>query len=708
VPFSQLRFSAADRHTWGFNAVRYIHRRNEADWLERVPKQESGLASRMGHVTDLDGIAPRPHLALLPYTVSRAEFVAPRSAADPFNSGSRLFAGAGLDVKYGVTSSLTLDAAINPDFGQVEVDPAVVNLSAFETFFEEKRPFFIEGSQIFNNFGQSGTNSFVGFFRHEPTIFYSRRIGRPPQGAASGDFVDRPGATTILGAAKLTGKTAGGWSLGFIDAVTGRERADIALGATRRRADIEPLTNYFVARAARDVGRRGAFGVLATAVNRDLRDLSLASLLTDQAYVVGVDGHVFLDAARDWVVNGKVARSQVSGSAEAMQAVQRAPQHYYQRPDADYYEFDPAKTSLGGWTGSVNLNKQSGIHGFNAAMWQVSPGFDSTDLGFMPNGDRGGAHIAYLWRNPNPTRFTRRRQLTLAKWYTWNAAPEWQGDGGHALASVLFKNYWGAQATTFVARRVWDDRLTRGGPVVIRPGNYGGVFSVQSDDRRKLSFGIDTGITKREFGGLSRSAGLSLRGKPSPSVSVSTGLAASHTRSPAQYVRSVEDPAASATFGHRYVFANLRQDEVSIPTRLNMALSPKVSLQVFAQPLLSVGDYSSFKELARPRTFAFLRYGEDAGTLALDPRTRQYVVQPGPGGRTFAFTDPDFNLKSLRLNTIFRWEWRPGSTLFFVWTQQRRDLADPGSFDFGRDVDALFGAPADDVVMIKVAYWFSR
>ena len=263
IPLSQLRFPAAGTHTFGINVLRLIQRKNEHAWLVYVPKTESGLASRMAHLTGFEGLAPRRSVELLPYVVSRAEFIDPPDG-DPFNDGARMFGSMGLDLKYRVSSSLTLDGAINPDFGQVEVDPAVVNLTAFETFFEEKRPFFIEGANIFGNFGRGGSNSFWGFNRSEPLIFYSRRIGRSPQGAAEGEFVNRPSASTILGAAKLTGKTRNGWNMGLLEAVTGRERAEVVTAGLSERVEVEPLSNYVVGRLQREAGQKWAAGLLMT------------------------------------------------------------------------------------------------------------------------------------------------------------------------------------------------------------------------------------------------------------------------------------------------------------------------------------------------------------------------------------------------------------------------------------------------------------
>jgi hypothetical protein len=510
LPYSQLRFPAADRHTFGINAMRYIQRRNERAWLVHVPKTESGLASRFGHLEGLAGVSPHRTVELLPYFVSRGEFIAPSEPGDPFNDGARMFAGAGLDLKYRVSSNLSLDGTINPDFGQVEVDPAVVNLTAFETFFEEKRPFFIEGANIFSNFGRTGANDFWGFNRSEPMIFYSRRIGRSPQGSSDGEFVDRPSATTILGAAKMTGKTRNGWSVGVLDAVTGREHAQTVENGSRGEAEVEPLSNYFVGRVQREMGR-AAFGVLATAVNRDLGAPLLRGRLAAQAYVAGADGHYFPDAGRDWVLTGRFAGSYLSGSTAAIADLQQASQRYFQRPDAPHIEFDPSRTEMRGWTGSLSLNRQGGVHGVNAALWAVSPGFESGDAGFHFNGDRAGMHAAYMWRNPTPNRFSRQRFVAVAKWYTWNFAQELQGDGIHSFGNIQFRNYWRPFANVFYSRGVQDDRGTRGGPSMASPSARGVFGGIDSDGRKRLSFGVNGGSEANEFG-----SGFHRRGRAGP------------------------------------------------------------------------------------------------------------------------------------------------------------------------------------------------
>ena len=708
IPLSQLRFPRAEQHTWGVNVERFIRRKNEYSWLRMVPKNESGIASKMVQLVGIEGITPKRNLELLPYTAARAEFVQPQRAGNPFNDGSRAFGAAGLDVKWALNSNLRLNATVNPDFGQVEVDPAVVNLTAFETFFEEKRPFFLEGAQIFSNFGYTGSNNYWGFNMSEPAIFYSRRIGRAPQLGASGEFVDSPTATTILGATKLTGKTGNGWSIGILDAVTDREVARTRGTGLDGTAPVEPLTNYFVGRLQRDVGRRAGAGVLMTAVTRRLDTPQFRNALADQAYLFGTDGHLFLDRSRGWVLTGKIAVSHVTGSAAFLERLQRAPQRYYQRPDATHIELDPTRKSLTGVNHRLVLNRNSGTWFVNAQLWGNSPGFENNDLGFHGTGDRGGAHAVYLWRNVKPNTLTRQWQWWVAKWWTWNYARELQGDGYNGQIGATFLNYWNLGFNAGWRHRTLDDRLTRGGPSADSPSLAFWNVGVRTDSRKAFSVSSDTNYAWTEEGGWQWNASASFSIKPSPKVTISTGPLWNRGHFLAQYVRTVADPTAERTYGGRYVFGLLDQSQLTLTTRVNLTLTPRVSVQVFAQPLLAVGDYTDFKELAAPRTFTFQHYGPSQ--ISFDSALRRYTVDPDADNSAapFSFGNPDFNLKSLRLNAVFRWEPKPGSTFYAVWTRQQQDFAHPGVFVPGRDWAAMLRARGDDVVMVKMAYWIGR
>ncbi len=710
IPLSQLRFLGGDRQTWGINVERHIRRKNENDWLRMVPKSENGLASRMAPLTGLDGLHPTRRIEILPYVAARNESFASRRAVNASFDTTRALASAGVDMKLGVTNNLTLTGAINPDFGQVEVDPAVVNLSAFETFFQEKRPFFLEGAQIFGTYGRGGSNDFWGFNNSEPTIFYSRRIGRAPQLGAPSGYSDIPTATTILGAAKLTGKTSSGWSLGFLEAVTGEETARSAAGIRRGQTVVEPLTNYVAVRMQRDIGQRFGAGLLSTVVNRRLEGPAQESTLVSGAYVAGADAYFFLDRDRDWVIVGNIAGSVVQGAAAAIERLQRAPQRYFQRPDAPHVRIDPTRTSLNGFTGRLNLNRNSGLYKVNAALWTGSPGWESNDLGFHGTGDRVGAHVVFQIRDVTVRRFSRSRSAWIAKHWSWNFGRELQNDGLNYQMNWQFLNYWSVNGGGNFKWETLDDRLTRGGPSATNPSGGFWNANASSDQRQRVSINLNLNGTWSDVGAWAENLNPTLTIKPSAGVNISLGPSWNRSRTMAQYVRSVVDPTAASTYGGRYVFGTLDQKQLSMTTRVNVVLSPTVSIQVFAQPLLAAGDYFDFKELAEPRTFNFRGYGTDGSTLAFDQARRSYSIDPDGAGAApaFAFGDPDFNLKSLRVNAVFRWEIKSGSTLYAVWTRQQQDFSNPGTFSPGRDWRAVAGAPSDDVVLFKMAYWFGR
>jgi hypothetical protein len=707
IPFSQLRFSAAERQTWGLHAVRMIQRKNEESWWAFIPKKEDAVVSKAGHLDGLDGIRSRRNLELLPYATARAESQGTADPGDPFNDGRTGAAAAGLDLKWRLNSSMTMDATVNPDFGQVEVDPAVVNLTAFETFYDEKRPFFIEGSQAFNRFGRNGASGYMGFNRTNPTLFYSRRIGREPQGAAAGEYVDRPSATTILGAAKVTGKTSRGWTMNFIDAVTGREFADTATGDARGQTEVEPLTNYLAARVRRDVGQRAGFGMLATAVNRSLEDPALNAQLPGSAVVLGADGHYFFTSQRDYVVTGSLSTSHLAGSSAAIARLQRSSARYYQRPDATHLAFDPNATDLSGWSLQTDFNKNNGNVRPNASFWAVSPGFEVNDLGYATSADRQGGHLALVLMKQTPDRFSRRRQLFFAKWNTWNFAGDPLGDGYFASFSAQLLNYWSFDVTAHAGGWAYSDRLTRGGPMMRAPAFTSVSAEIDGDDRKPVEWSLEGSYESRPDGSWEGRGELSFTFKPLPALSVSIGPEFSRQLTASQYVRTVTDPAVTAMYGRRYVFGAIDQTELVMDTRVNLMLSPKMSLQAYIQPLISVGRYSGFKEAAQPRTYDFIQYGVNGGTIAFDAEAGAYRVVPEVGS-PFVIPNPNFNFTSLRVNAVYRWEFRPGSTLYVVWTQQREDETTDGRFAFNQDISRMMRANGDNVFMVKVSYWFSR
>ena len=712
IPFSQLRFSRAQDQVWGVRLVRIIQRKNEFSLFPFVGKTESGFVSRFAHIVGLRDIPAPRRLELLPYAVGRGSYHTPDVAGNPFDDGSNHFGGAGLDLKYGVTSNLTLDAAINPDFGQVEIDPAFVNLTAFEQFLEERRPFFIEGADIFSfRAGGESRNEFVD----TPQFFYSRRIGRPPQGYATspGQFVDTPDNTTILSAAKLTGKTAGGWSVGVLDAVTARERATVAdtLTGARSRDEVEPATNYFVGRLKRDF-QRGNTGLalLATAVNRNLDTRSL-DFLRAAAYAGGVD---FFHRwhKNTYVVSGTLGGSYIRGDTLAIQLAQRSSNRYYQRPDASGLRYDPTRTSLAGLTAELYIDKVAGNWLWGVAGSTTTPGFEVNDLGFHQRVDRIVASASVSRRWTRPGKVFRQAAVNLF------AAPRWNYDGDPVRRALLgfgfgqFRNYWGVEFNFNYRARVLDDRLTRGGPLAEQPAWWelgGGFFS---DDRKRVTGNLFASYSGDQAGGWSVGVFSRATVRPSGAVSLSLRPAYVVERSAAQYVRRVSDTTAGATLGARYVFAQLLQHSLNVSLRLNLTVSPTLSFQLFTQPFTFSGDYQAFKDLRARKTFAFNTYGRDNGsTITYDQAAETYTVDPDGGGPAapFAIGNPDFRVRSFRSNAVLRWEYRPGSTLFVVWTQNRSGFFpfDP-DFDLGRDLGReLFKDRPTNVLLVKLNYWLS-
>ena len=718
IPFSQLRFSSAPQQVWGVRFVRTILRKNEFSFWPFILKTESGFVSRFAHLLGLRDIPAPRRLELLPYAVSRGTSPPGSAWGNPLDRRADFFGGAGLDLKYGVTSNLTLDGTVNPDFGQVDVDPAFVNLTAFEQFLPERRPFFVEGASIFS---YGATSSFLRF-GGTPQVFYSRRIGRPPTGAYTtaatpGGFADLPDYTTLAAAGKLTGRT-GGWSVGVLDALTPVEHATWEdTSGLRSRVAAGPLTNFFVGRLKRDWRGVTGLGVMATALNRSLA-AGAATTLRREAYFAGVDGfHRWRH--NDYSTAASVSFAYVAGDPPAIQAAQLASSRYYARPDARRLHYDPSRTSLSGVSADWFLNKDGGSTNWALGASTTTPGYEVNDLGFQTRVDRisGAAFLGHRWTKPGKVF----RSSSLAA----SVGPSWNYDGDaiqksySASAFGQFLNFWGVSVFLNFSDRAMDDRLTRGGPVAGKPRGWSTGFSAFTDSRKAVTASLFPTVSWNNAGGnfLFLGADVTLKLSAAAALEFTPSYTAAHTV--AQYVTAVTDPTAAATYGRRYVFGALDQRSVDATARFNLTLSPTLSLQLYAQPFTFAGDYGGFKELAAPRTFDFVIYGRDAGSTesvaATDPAGRPSAYQVDPDGAgpapPFTFGNPDFRTRSLQVKTVVRWEYRPGSTLYFVWTQSRGAFApyDP-SFDAGKDLGDLLlyrrGRPTN-VLLVKANYWLT-
>lgn len=707
VPFSQLRMKDGERQEWGVNFGRGIGRRNEVSYLVPRLRQGAGFVSRFARLEGLDEVRPRARRELLPYVTTKAE-VRRADAGDPFFDGRRLTPGVGLDFRFGLGANLQLDGAVNPDFGQVEVDPAVVNLSDFEVFFQERRPFFVEGANIFR-FGQGGAAGSVSYDWPTVNPFYSRRIGRPPAGGAAGtpEFVDRPGAVTILGASKLTGRVAN-WNVGALAAVTGREFSRASTGGVSTEFEVEPRSAYGSLRGQRafDAGRYG-FGFMSTLAQRDFDSPALTRDLNRSALFGGLDGWAGLDASRTWVLMGQFGATQVNGTAERMQRLQASSAHYFQRPDASHVELDPTATSLAGAFGRVQLHKQRGAFTLHSAVGAISPGFNSNDVGFVSRSDHVNAHVLGGWRWTQPGSWYQSANLNLGAFSSWDFGGNRTRLGVSPNGNVQFKNFSSLYFNALYYPEVLDNRATRGGPLMVSPANWQLYFGGHSDPRRTFSMSVGGWLSNVE-GARGPGWDLEVDGewRPATSLNIRFGPYLSRTRSPAQPLRAVADTLAVATFGQRYVFGELDQYSTGATVRVDWIFSPRASLELFVQPLVSSVRYESIRELRRPSSFDLLTYGTEGSTY--DATTG--VVDPdGPGPvAPFSIGQPSFTFASLRGNAVFRWEYVRGSTFYLVWTQNRANAASVGTFAPGRSFSDLLNSAGEHVLLLKLSYWMSR
>lgn len=703
IPFHQLRFKSKDNTTWGVNFTRLIQRKNERTVYAWKPKEESGYVSRFAPLTGIHGIHPGRLVELQPFSVGKAGFLQ-RPEGDPFHSGQEFTGNAGFDFKAGLQSNLTLNLTVNPDFGQVEVDPAVINISDQETYYQEKRPFFIEGADIFR-FGDGGANHIRNLGWRNPRFFYSRRIGRAPQAVPStAGFIDAPEWSTILGAAKLTGKIGNGWNIGFMEALTQREFAAIDENGRQFRQEIEPFTHYGVVRAQKDFkdGRQG-LGFISTSVIRNLQDGPLASTLTRSAHSLALDGWTFLDSDRTWVATGWLGGTRVTGTPDAMTRLQMSFLHYFQRPDAGHVEVDENATSLNGWAGRIFVNKQKGRLVFNTALGAVSPGFNAMDLGYHSRGDTINSHIEAGYQSFHPGRLFRDWRVTLATYRSFNFSGQKIDECYDFNASARFLNYWSIRLYLSYDPSRYNHRLTRGGPMSLYPWGFSRRVSFSSDNRKPVVFSLSAHYRTHPYGAHNYSIGTGIRWKARSNLSLSVGPSYTWRHSCGQWVTRVRDPLKTETYGIRYIFSDIIQETFPVEIRINWTFTPKLSLQAYLQPFLGAGDFFKFKELKAARTFDFLFFGED-GMSTITKEDGLYTVDPdGPGpAESFSFRDPDFNLKSMRGTVVLRWEYNPGSTIYAVWTQNRWDTSNPGDFDLGRDLADLLQAGGDHVFLFKV------
>lgn len=701
IPLSQLRFNNDDDQVWGLQVQRYFFRKGERSLWQRKPATQPGWESEFGELHGLKGLKPQRQFEIQPFTVIKQKTY-PVEEGNPFRDGSDFNLNGGLDAKIGVTNDLTLDLTVNPDFGQVEADPAVIQLDGFQTFFREQRPFFVENKNIFN---YRLSPSISGNTFGSDNIFHSRRIGRSPQGypdVSDNAYVDQPINTTILGAAKFSGKTKKGWSIGVLESITDKEYAEIDDNGQRTKELVEPLTNYFVGRLQKDFNENNTLiGGIFTATNRKLEDN--LDFLHKSAYVGGLDfKHQWKN--RTWYVLGDIVMSHITGSEEAITNTQNSIRHLFNRVDAGHVDVDETRTSLTGTGGNIQLGELGGKIIFEGGFSWRSPELEFNDLGFQRTADDIRHNFWIGYKTLKPFGVFRRWQ------FNYNHFTAWDFEGNHNLlmwnvnTNMQFKNYWYAGGALNIKPIRFSNSALRGGPRLKNSASLSGLLWFETDNRKKII--LDTFYEFfKDAAKSSYAIGIDIDYKPIDALSISIYPEFSKNNDKLQFVGNIE--TANET---RYVNATIDQKTLSASIRLNYTINPDLTIQYYAQPFVSRGRYSDFKYITNPiaGNFSdrFQLYSDNQ--ISYDTNNEVYLVDENLDSTTdYEIGNPDFSFVQFRSNLVIRWEYIPGSEIFLVWSQGVTSSTDP-SDDLIRALETgWLNEKPENIFLIKMTYRFA-
>ncbi|MBK7030931.1 MAG: carbohydrate binding family 9 domain-containing protein [Bacteroidales bacterium] len=702
IPLSQLRFARKDEHTWGLQLLRYIYRNQEYSSWQPIPRDATGWVSKFGDLSGIKGILPHRDIEILPYTMGKAIYDR-KEEGNPFAKGYEYKATAGLDGKVSVTNDLTLNFTINPDFGQVEADPSVVNLTAFESYFPEKRPFFIEGKNIFDY-------KLTGSDDPRNQLFYSRRIGSAPHYSPDlikGEYAKVPEETSILGSFKLSGKTHKGLSIGVLESITQNEKALIDLNGNRRKESIEPLSSYFVSRVKQDFQKGDIqLGGIFTATNRFTEEKQL-SFLPGSAYAGGID-FIKYWKNKTYYLSLKGVLSTVNGDTNAITQLQTSSSHYFQRPDLIHTQLDSNMRALKGHGGTIEVGKTGrGYWQYKAWLTWRSPGLDFNNLGYMRQADEIQQLAWVGYRYYKPFSIFRYIAANLNQWYGWDFDGKTVYKGFNLSTYTKFKNYWSAQlSSNFDGQNIARYELW-GGPALTVPGGIQFSGLLQTDDRKKVS----VKLSNTRYWGYEKSyrsniiaAGIFIK----PVNYFSFSFEPDYTRSDnvIQYVTTQTYPEGE----NRYIMAHLDQTIFRFSVRMNLNLTPDLSFQYYGQPFLYAGKYDKLKYITDPKADKlidrYLTYTDDQIKLySGEGGWNYYMVDENVDGTNdYAFYSPDLNFLELRSNLVIRWEYVPGSTLYLVWSQGRTGYGPESNFDFPVYMNDLFHVYPKNVILLKFSY----
>ena len=698
IPLSQLRYDNKDEQIWGMHAWRWINRNQEENQWNLMPRDNNNYPHYFGEIHGIRNISRSRKIELLPFSLAKLSTSA-KEEGNPFTTGKETNINAGMDGKIGIASNFTLDFTINPDFGQVEADPAELNLTVFETRFQEKRPFFLEGSNILQ-FNAGGS-----------LLFYSRRIGHAPEYSPDlGDtgFVKSPENTTILGALKLTGKTNKGLSVGIIESVTQRELLKISEGENEYSEAAEPLSNYFVARIQQDLNQGNTvFGGMLTSATRFLNDEHLKESLSREAFTGGLDfEHHWKN--RTYVTSFSGFFSHISGSEGAIISLQEASGRYYQRPDADYVFVDSTRKTISGNGGTFRIGKQgNGRWRYYENISWLSPGLELNDLGFSTTADEINQNTEIQYIENQPKGKFREYSFSLSQSNSWNTGGEYLSSDGYMGFMLLFQNKWRFSGGFIRQGPSLDTRLLRGGPAMMIKGFWHNDYNLTTDMSRKfgLWFSIhyhlyDDRIS--QFFNLAQG----MVYKPVNSLQISADIYYDFNKNGFHFV----EPDDYENTDKPYIVAALDRKTLGLTIKIDFSLSPELTIQYYGNPYVSLGRYSDYKHILNARAddfeeqFILLNNSQ----IGYDAVTDQYAVHlSDPVNPDYTMSNPDFNYLDFRSNLVGRWEFKPGSALYLVWTQRRYGDSDISDYSVPGNFRKIYSIFPGNVFLIKLNYWFS-
>jgi hypothetical protein len=697
IPFSQLKFGNDKEQIWGIQVQRRFFRAEERSTWQRIPLDSPGWVSEFGELHGLKEIEAQKQIEIQPYSASQLNTY-PEEKGNPFRDGNDTKLSAGLDAKIGITNDLTLDLTINPDFGQVDADPAAIALDGFQIFFEERRPFFVENKNIFD----------FRFADNPDNLFYSRRIGRNPQGRVSlaeNENFDLPKYSTILGAAKFSGKTKNGWSIGVLESVTDNEYAEIDNNGSRREQIVEPLTNYFVGRAQKDFNNRNSFiGGIFTATNRNLKGDDL-NYLRKSAYTAGIDfQHNWKN--RKYYLIGNVVSSHVLGSREAIRRTQNSLTHLFQRVDASHVKVDTMRTSLTGTGGRIEMGKSSvGPWRYNTTVIWRSPQLELNDVGFLRQADEVRQYASLSHQTLKPFGQFRRINTRFEQFSSFDFEGNYNRMQYSLNSNANLKSNWNVNAQIVYKPRIYTNTILQGGPRFRYSEEVFKYLNFGSDGRKKFSFfgGIYHSQGKNDsFSYLEYDGGMAYQPINALTISLNPNFVINKSRT--QYVTETSFNGDS-----RYITAELSQHTLNATIRLDYSINPNLTIQYYGQPFISRGIYKSFNKVTNPVADY---YGDrislfQINQISFTEGDNTYSVDEDSDGTSdYSFQNPDFSQVAFNSNLVVRWEYIPGSEIFLVWSQGIFGNANTRDDLFSGINDQIFQRKPENIFLIKATYRF--